>query len=48
MSVEKAMASRAAETREKMEAKHNVTALQKAMVLLVRKGRVYVYLRCES
>ena len=32
LSVEKAMASRAAETSEKMEAKHKVTALQKAMV----------------
>ena len=34
LSVEKAMASRAAETSEKMEAKHKVTALQKAMVMI--------------
>jgi len=32
LSVEKAMAKRAADTREKMEAKHKVTALQKAIL----------------
>ena len=31
LSVEKAMAKRAAATKENMEAKHNVTALQKAI-----------------
>ena len=32
LSVEKAMASRAADTNENMEAKHNVTALQNAIL----------------
>ena len=40
LSVENAIAMRAAATNENMEAKHNVTALQKAIVML------YVCISC--
>jgi hypothetical protein len=38
LSVENAIANKAAETKEKMEAKHNVTALQKAMAANIFKS----------
>ena len=38
------MASRAAETSEKMEAKHKVTALQKAMVMIETQLFFYMFL----
>ena len=44
LSVEKAMAKSAADTNEKMEAKHRVTALQKAMVRVFGSG-LYSYKR---
>ena len=42
LSVEKAMAKRAADTREKIEAKHKVTALQKAIFEFLKRPGLWI------
>ena len=49
LSVENAMAKRAAENSEKMDAKHSVTALQNAILLLYRSlGCCVYYIFCSK